>query len=366
MSLKQHKYILSGGGTGGHIFPAVAIANELKLQDSNCEILFVGANGKMEMEKVPNAGYKIVGIDIAGLKRKLTFENLLLPFKILKSLNQAKKIIKDFNPDIVIGTGGFASGPIMRAASNQNIKTLIQEQNSYPGITNKILSKKASKICVAYEGLEKFFDAGKIKITGNPVRQDIKDILSKRTEAFNFFKLDSNKRTILIIGGSLGAKTINESIEENIENFRTSNLQIIWQTGKSFFSSAKNIDSVENGLRVFEFIREMDLAYACADIIVSRAGASSISELCIVGKPCILVPSPNVAEDHQTKNAMALVSKNAALLLSDKDCKEFIWPEIQKLVSDEKLSHTLSNNISNLSKPNAVKEIVAEIFELIK
>jgi UDP-N-acetylglucosamine--N-acetylmuramyl-(pentapeptide) pyrophosphoryl-undecaprenol N-acetylglucosamine transferase len=366
MSSKQHKYILSGGGTGGHIFPAVAIANELRLQDSNCEILFVGANGKMEMEKVPNAGYKIVGIDIAGLKRKLTFENLLLPFKILKSLNQAKKIILDFNPDIVIGTGGFASGPIMRAAANQNIKTLIQEQNSYPGITNKILSKKASKICVAYEGLEKFFDTKKIKITGNPVRQDIKDISSKRTSAFNFFKLDPNKKTILIIGGSLGAKTINESIEENIENFRTSNLQIIWQTGKSFFTTTKNIDSEEKGLRVYEFIKEMDLAYACADIIVSRAGASSISELCIVGKPCILVPSPNVAEDHQTKNAMALVNKNAALLISDKNCKESIWSEIQNLVSNKKICDTLSENITKLARPNAVKEIVSEIFELIK
>jgi UDP-N-acetylglucosamine--N-acetylmuramyl-(pentapeptide) pyrophosphoryl-undecaprenol N-acetylglucosamine transferase len=366
MSSKQHKYILSGGGTGGHIFPAVSIANELKLQDSNCEILFVGANGKMEMEKVPNAGYKIVGIDIAGLKRKLTFENLLLPFKILKSLNQAKKIILDFNPDIVIGTGGFASGPIMRAAANQNIKTLIQEQNSFPGITNKILSKKASKICVAYEGLEKFFDEKKIKITGNPVRQDIKDISNKRDAANIFFKLDPNKRTILIIGGSLGAKTINESIEKNIGNLYSNNLQIVWQTGKSFFNIAKNIDSEEKGFRVFEFIKEMDLAYACADIIVSRAGASSISELCIVGKPCILVPSPNVAEDHQTKNAMALVSKSAAILISDKNCKETIWFEIKKLISDEILCRTLSNNISSLSKPNAVKEIVAEIFELIK
>jgi UDP-N-acetylglucosamine--N-acetylmuramyl-(pentapeptide) pyrophosphoryl-undecaprenol N-acetylglucosamine transferase len=364
--LKQHKYILSGGGTGGHIFPAIAIANQLKLEDANCEILFVGANGKMEMEKVPNAGYKIIGIDIAGLKRKLTFENLLLPFKILKSLNQAKKIIKDFQPDLVIGTGGFASGPIMKAASNRSIKTFIQEQNSFPGITNKLLAKKAFKICVAYEGLEKYFDKNKIIITGNPVRQDIKDIASKKEDGLKQFNLTNNKKTVLIIGGSLGARTINESIEQNISHFKSNNIQIIWQTGKSYFQTAQKLDDTTSGIRVFEFIKEMDQAYASADIIISRAGASSISELCIVGKPCILVPSPNVAEDHQTKNAMALVQKEAAILVKDAECKNVIWPTLNTLINDLEKCDLLSKNIKQLAKPNAVKDIVKEILAALK
>ncbi len=364
--LKQHKYILSGGGTGGHIFPAIAIANQLKLEDANCEILFVGANGKMEMEKVPNAGYNIIGIDIAGLKRKLAFENLLLPFKILKSLNQAKKIIKDFQPDVVIGTGGFASGPIMKAASNRSIKTFIQEQNSFPGITNKLLAKKAYKICVAYEGLEKYFDKNKIIITGNPVRQDIKDIASKKEDGLKQFKLTNQKKTVLIIGGSLGARTINESIEQNISHFKSNNIQIIWQTGKSYYQTAQKLDDTTSGIRVFEFIKEMDQAYASADVIISRAGASSISELCIVGKPCILVPSPNVAEDHQTKNAMALVNKEAAIIIKDIECKNTIWPILNTLINDHQKCDLLSKNIKQLAKPNAVKDIVNEILAALK
>ncbi len=365
MSLKQHKYIISGGGTGGHIFPAIAIANELKSLDLNCEILFVGALGKMEMEKVPNAGYKIIGIDIAGFKRKFSLDNFLLPFKIFKSIRASKKIIKAFNPDMVIGTGGFASGPVMRAASRLNIKTLIQEQNSFPGITNKLLAKKATKICVAYEGLEKYFDKQKMLLTGNPVRQDIKDIVSKKNEADAFFRLDKNKKTVLIIGGSLGARTINTAIEKNIEKFKSSNIQIIWQTGKVFYQKALLSEDKTKGIRVFEFIKEMDLAYASADIIVSRAGASSISELCIVGKPCILVPSPNVAEDHQTKNAMALVNKNAALLVTDFECNENIWERIIELINDIELSKKLSTNILKLAKPNAVSDIAKTIMGLL-
>ncbi len=366
MSLKQNKYIISGGGTGGHIFPAIAIANELKSQDENCEILFVGALGKMEMEKVPNAGYKIIGIQISGFKRKLSLENFLLPFKILRSLRQAKKIIATFNPDIVIGTGGFASGPIMRAANNQGIKTLIQEQNSFPGITNKLLAKKASKICVAYEGLEKYFEKHKILLTGNPVRQDIKNIIAKKNEGITFFGLNSHKKTILIIGGSLGARTINTAIEKNIENFKTNNIQIIWQTGKAYHEQALKSQDKVNGVFVFEFIKEMDLAYASADIIVSRAGASSISELCIVGKPCILIPSPNVAEDHQTKNAMTLVKKSAAILLKDADCNTDFWEKLLDLLNNEAQISLLSKNILSLAKPNAVKDITKAITELIK
>jgi UDP-N-acetylglucosamine--N-acetylmuramyl-(pentapeptide) pyrophosphoryl-undecaprenol N-acetylglucosamine transferase len=365
MSLKQNKYIISGGGTGGHIFPAIAIANELRLADPGCEILFVGANGKMEMEKVPNAGYKIIGIDIAGLKRKLTLENLLLPFRILKSLKQAKRIITDFKPNIIIGTGGFASGPIMKAGSNKGIKTIIQEQNSYPGITNKILSKKAEKICVAYEGLEKYFNSDKIIITGNPIRQDIKNISEKRELALKHFELNHAKKTILIIGGSLGARTINESIEKNIHNFIQNKNQIIWQTGKSFYTKAAKLENKVEGIRVFEFIKEMDLAYATADIIISRAGASSISELCVVGKPCILIPSPNVAEDHQTKNAMTLVNKNAALIIKDSDASEQLWANVDKLIKNDNLCKTLSGNIVKLAKPNAVRDIVKVILNTI-
>ncbi|MBL7916779.1 MAG: undecaprenyldiphospho-muramoylpentapeptide beta-N-acetylglucosaminyltransferase, partial [Bacteroidia bacterium] len=315
--MQSTKIILSGGGTGGHIFPAVAIANELKRIIPNAEILFVGAIGRMEMEKVPKAGYKIIGLPIAGLQRRLTLSNLMFPILLIRSFFKARKILKDFNPDVVIGTGGYASGPILNAAAGKGIPTLIQEQNSFAGITNKLLAKKVNKICVAYEGMEKFFPKEKIIFSGNPVRQDIVNVDAKRKEAQDFFKLSSSKKTVLIIGGSLGARTINLAINEGLKKFAENNLQLIWQTGISFAPTA--IEScnkfTDKGIFAFDFIQKMDLAYAAADIVISRAGASSVSELCNTNKACILVPSPNVAEDHQTKNAMALVNKNAAILV---------------------------------------------------
>ncbi|MBC7864832.1 MAG: undecaprenyldiphospho-muramoylpentapeptide beta-N-acetylglucosaminyltransferase [Bacteroidia bacterium] len=307
--MKPLKVIISGGGTGGHIFPAVAIANQVKKIVPNAEILFVGALGRMEMEKVPAAGYKIIGLNIAGLQRKLTLSNFSFPFKLISSMIKAKKIIKEFAPDIAVGTGGYASGPTLKAACNKGIPALIQEQNSYPGITNKILSKKVNKICVAYEGMEKFFPKEKIILTGNPVRMDIENTRTKKEEGLKFFGLQPGKKTLLIIGGSLGARTINQSIGAGINKFAEAGIQVLWQTGKNYFETAKQQTShlKEKGIFAFDFITKMDFAYAVADCVVSRAGASSVSELCIVKMPCILVPSPNVAEDHQTKNAMALV-----------------------------------------------------------
>lgn len=302
--MKQNiKIILSGGGTGGHIFPAVSIANEIKKLVPTAEILFVGALGKMEMEKVPAAGYKIIGVPIAGVQRKFTWSNFKLPFLIIKSLLATRKIINDFKPDVVVGTGGFASGPVLKAASAKGIPTLLQEQNSYAGITNKILSKKASKICVAYEGMEKFFPKEKIILTGNPTRQDLLNVDGKKEEGYTYFKLDKTKKTILVIGGSLGARTINEAIGKGLQELANNNIQLVWQTGKGYFETAKQQAAPFNEKNIYahEFISRMDLAYAVADIVISRAGASSVSELCNLAKACILVPSPNVAEDHQTK-----------------------------------------------------------------
>ena len=355
--------ILSGGGTGGHIYPAVSIANELKASYPEANFLFVGAKDRMEMEKVPQAGYDIKGLWISGIQRKLTLKNLSFPFKLISSLWNAHKIIKKFKPSIVIGTGGFASGPTLFMANRKGIKTLIQEQNSYPGITNKLLSKKADKICVAYDGLERFFPSEKIIKTGNPVRQDLLTIEEKKEEAKAHFKLDIDKKTLVIIGGSLGARAVNNLIEKHIEWLVSNRVQVIWQTGKLYYDEFKKYDELE-GVKTYAFLNRMDLTYAAADILISRAGASSISELCIVGKPVIFIPSPNVAEDHQTKNALAVVTRDAALLLRQSELNMF-QTMFSQLLNDEKLQQKLSENIKKLALPNATKNIVKEIEKLL-
>lgn len=364
--MKKLKVILSGGGTGGHIFPAVSIANAIRQLVPDADILFVGASGKMEMEKVPAAGYKIIGVPIAGLQRKLTLANLKLPFLIIRSLMKTKKIIRDFQPDVVVGTGGYASGPLLRAATGKGIPALIQEQNSYAGITNKILSKKVDKICVAYEGMDRFFPKEKIILTGNPVRQDISHVKEKRDEAFAYFKLDKTKKTILVIGGSLGARSINEAVGKDLQMLADHNIQLVWQTGKGYIETArKQVDPfVLHNVFAFDFISRMDLAYAAADIVISRAGASSVSELCNIGMPCILVPSPNVAEDHQTKNAMALVHKHAAVLVKDADASLLLVKQAVALVPDAGLQQELSNNISKMAFHNSANVIAKEVLKL--
>jgi UDP-N-acetylglucosamine--N-acetylmuramyl-(pentapeptide) pyrophosphoryl-undecaprenol N-acetylglucosamine transferase len=363
--MKKLKFILSGGGTGGHIYPAIAIANELKSRFPDAEFLFVGAQDKMEMQKVPQSGYAIEGLWIAGLQRKLTLQNAMFPLKLVNSLWKSRKIIKKFKPDVVIGTGGFASGPLLQVANSLNIPTVIQEQNSYPGITNKLLSKKANAICVAYENLERFFPKDKIVFTGNPVRQDILDIDSKRSEALSYFNLDENKKTLLIIGGSLGARRINQLIAKELDFLRNNNLQIFWQCGNLYMADYKHFSEIEN-VQVVSFIDRMDLIYAAADFVISRAGASSVSELCLVGKPTIFIPSPNVAEDHQTKNAKAIVDKNGALLIKESELDEKFESVFNKLIHDENLQQSLSENMKKLAKPNATKDIVEQIVELIK
>ncbi|MBI9041617.1 undecaprenyldiphospho-muramoylpentapeptide beta-N-acetylglucosaminyltransferase [Lutibacter sp.] len=355
--------ILSGGGTGGHIYPAVSIANELKEKYPEAQFLFVGAKDKMEMEKVPQAGYEIKGLWIAGLQRQLTLKNAMFPFKLISSLWNAYKIIKKFKPTVVIGTGGFASGPTLFVANRLGIKTVIQEQNSYPGITNKLLSKKADKICVAYDGLERFFPADKILKTGNPVRQDLLDIDSKREEAIQFFNLNKEQNTLVIIGGSLGARALNNLIEKHINWLVEKGIQVIWQTGKLYYDEFKKYDELK-GVKTYAFLNRMDLTYAAADILISRAGASSISELCIVGKPVIFIPSPNVAEDHQTKNALAIVDKEGAILLKESELETF-KNLFEGLISDEELQQKLRKNIKVLALPNATKDIVKEIEKLI-
>ena len=359
------KFILSGGGTGGHIYPAIAIANELKLRFPDCEILFVGANNKMEMQKVPQAGYKIIGLWIAGIQRRLTFDNSLFPLKLISSLLKSRTIIRDFKPNVVIGTGGFASGPLLRVAAIVGIPTVIQEQNSYPGITNKWLSRKANKICVAYENLEQFFPKNKIVMTGNPVRQDLIAIKGKRQEAIDYFKLAEDKKTLLILGGSLGARRINQLIAKELVNFSSQNVQIIWQCGKLYFDDYKHYNDNKN-VQVLAFIDRMDLVYAAADIVISRSGASSVSELCIVGKPVIFIPSPNVAEDHQTKNAKSIVDKNGALMIKEIELDTQFNTVFSNLLNNEKEQIELSENISKLAKTNATKDIVDEIIKLIK
>ena len=356
--------IISGGGTGGHIYPAIAIANELKLRYPNANFLFVGAKDKMEMEKVPQAGYKIKGLWISGIQRKLTIKNLSFPFKLGNSLLNSRRIIKEFKPDIAIGTGGFASGPILIMANRKGIPTLIQEQNSYPGITNKLLSKKAHKICVAYDNLERFFPSDKIVKTGNPVRQDLLTIHTKTEDAKAFFELDDKKKTILILGGSLGARRVNQLIEEQLDFFKTQEVQLIWQCGKLYVDEYKKYNHLEN-VQVHQFLNRMDLAYAAADIIISRAGASSVSELCIVGKPVVFIPSPNVAEDHQTKNAKSIADKHGAILLKESELDTFSIV-FETLMKDKGKQENLSENIKELALPNATNHIVNEIEKLIK
>lgn len=356
--------IISGGGTGGHIYPAIAIANEIKLRYPEAKFLFVGAKDKMEMEKVPQAGYEIKGLWISGIQRKLTLKNLSFPFKLISSLIKAGTIIRRFKPDVAIGTGGFASGPTLIVASRKRIPTLIQEQNSYPGITNKLLGKRANKICVAYDNLERFFPKEKIIKTGNPVRQDLLSIHNKNNEANDFFKLTKNKKTVLVLGGSLGARKINLLIEENIELFKRQNIQVIWQCGKLYYDDYKTYNKVE-GVQVHQFLNRMDLAYAAADIIISRAGASSVSELCIVGKPTIFIPSPNVAEDHQTKNAKSIADKHGAILLKENELETF--PIVfETLMKDKGKQQSLSENIKELALPNATTHIVNEIEKLLQ
>ncbi len=362
--MKHYKFILSGGGTGGHIYPAIAIANELKLRFPDAEFLFVGAQDKMEMQKVPQAGYPIKGLWIAGLQRKITLQNMLFPVKLLDSLWKSRKIIKQFKPDVVIGTGGFASGPLLQMANLMHIPTVIQEQNSFPGITNKILSKKADAICVAYENLERFFPAAKMILTGNPVRQDLIDIDSKRAEAIAHFGLDPNKKTVLVLGGSLGARRINQLIEKELAKITAQNVQIIWQCGKLYFEDYKKYNTTN--VQVLAFIERMDLVYAAADIIVSRAGASSVSELCIVGKPVIFIPSPNVAEDHQTKNAKAIVDKKGAMLLKESELDAEFSLVFEALLKDKGKQMQLSENIKQLAMPDATKMIADVIVKLIK
>lgn len=354
--------LLSGGGTGGHIYPALSIANELKRKYPDSKFLFVGAKDRMEMEKVPNAGYEIKGLWISGLQRKLSLQNLSFPFKLISSLWNAYRIIRKFKPSVVIGTGGFASGPVVFVANLLGIKTLIQEQNSYPGITNKLLGKKATKVCVAYENLERFFPKDKIIKTGNPVRQDLLDIKAKREEALAFFGLDKTKKTVVVIGGSLGARTINNLIEKHLDWFEKNELQLIWQTGKLYFSEFKKYNDGSK-VQTFDFLNRMDLTYAAADVLISRAGASSISELCIVGKPVLFIPSPNVAEDHQTKNALSLVNKDAALMLKESSLEMF-EQMMQELVTNNSLQQKLKTNIVELALPNATVDIVKEIEKL--
>ena len=371
--MAKYKFILSGGGTGGHIYPAIAIANELKSRFPDAEFLFVGAKDKMEMQKVPQAGYAIQGLWIAGLQRKLTLKNAMFPFKLINSLWKSRKIIKNFKPNVVIGTGGFASGPLLQMANMMHIPTLIQEQNSFPGITNKLLSKKANTICVAYENLERFFPKEKMILTGNPVRQDLIDVESKRAEAIQYFNLDANKKTVLVLGGSLGARKINQLIEKELEKIVAQKVQVIWQCGKLYFEEYQKYNSVEPNIQnlkpktqVLAFIDRMDLVYAAADIIISRAGASSVSELCIVGKPVIFIPSPNVAEDHQTKNAKSIVDKKGAIMIKESELDSEFSLVFEALLKDQGKQDQLSANIKHLALPNATKQIVDEIVKLIK
>ena len=358
------RFIISGGGTGGHIYPAIAIANELKAQFPDAEFLFVGAKDKMEMQKVPQAGYKIEGLWISGIHRKVTLQNAMFPVKLASSLYKSYTILRRFKPDVVIGTGGFASGAVLKVAGMLNIPTVIQEQNSFPGITNKLLAKKANVICVAYENLERFFPKNKIRFTGNPVRQDLIDVTSKREEAILHFNLDANKKTLLILGGSLGARRLNQLIEKNLDFLTEEGFQIIWQCGKHYLIDYSKYNKKEN-VQVTAFIDRMDLVYAAADIVISRSGASSVSELCIVGKPTIFIPSPNVSEDHQTKNAKAIVDKGGAVMIKETDLESEFNLVFEALAKDQGKQESLIENIKKLALPNATKDIVEEIKKLI-
>lgn len=366
--MTQLKVIISGGGTGGHIFPAIAIADAIKKRYPSARILFVGAENRMEMTRVPAAGYEIVGLEVSGFNRTNLLKNFSVLLKLQKSLIKAKRIIREFKPDIAIGVGGYASGPLLRAAASMGVPTLIQEQNSYPGVTNKLLAKKARIICVAYDNMDKFFPAEKIILTGNPCRQSLFADVS-REEAMKYFDLDPALKTILVVGGSLGARTINKSVELNLKEIGESNVQVIWQSGENYFHSLylelPNREGTKR-IRLHAFLDRMDLAYKAADLVISRAGAGSISELSLLGKPVILVPSPNVAEDHQTKNAMALVNKNAAILVKDIEAEKKLIPVALKVVNDETKLNELSDNILKLAQKDSANRIVDEAIELIK
>ena len=361
--MDSYRFILSGGGTGGHIYPAIAIANELKKRHPKAEILFVGAKGRMEMEKVPQAGYKIEGLWITGLQRKLTLKNLLFPFKLISSLIKAGNIVLRFKPHAVIGTGGFASGPLLRVASGRNIPCLLQEQNSYAGMTNKLLKNRVAKICVAYDGMDKFFPEEKIVKTGNPVRGDLVEAKSDSKEALKFFGLHAEKPTVFILGGSLGARRINELVEKELGFFEELGIQLLWQCGKLYYEEYKKYNS--DTVKVLDYVARMDLAYAAGNIMISRAGAGSVSELCIVGKPVLFIPSPNVAEDHQTKNAMALAKVDAAVLLQEKDLDLDFEKSFSEVFGSKEKQELLQANIRKLAMPNATKDIVDEIEKLL-
>lgn len=361
--------LVSGGGTGGHIFPALSIAGEIKNRFPNANILFVGAQGRMEMEKVPAAGYEIIGLPVFGFDRKNMLKNVKVVYFLLKSMLMAKKILRDFKPQIAIGVGGYASGPMLKAAQKAGIPTLLQEQNSYAGVTNKLLAKKAESICVAYEDMQRFFPAEKITLTGNPVRQNLLQCTATQAEAVKSFGLDANKKTILIIGGSLGARTINNSIKAGLKEIgEASEVQVIWQTGKFYDAEcAKSLsESGVTNVVQMPFIANMDMAYRAADLVVSRAGASSISELQLLSKPSILVPSPNVAEDHQTKNALALVKRGAAVMIADADAGEKLVCEMIKVVADKAKLASLSTNVGAMALHDAAKKIVDKVVEIIK
>lgn len=364
------RIIISGGGTGGHIFPAIAIANALKKKAPATEILFVGALGRMEMEKVPAAGYEIIGLDIQGINRASLIKNLGLPFKLVNSLIKARRIIKDFKPHAVVGVGGYASGPLLMAAGQMGIPYLIQEQNSYAGVTNQKLGKSARKICVAFEGMERFFPKERILLTGNPLRKHVIEIEGKQEEACRYFGLDHRKPTILLTGGSLGARTLNQSMLKALANFHVSGVQVIWQCGSLYFDSLQEElaqkGELNENIRLYPFIQQMDLAYSVADLIISRAGAGTIAELCAVGKGAILVPSPNVAEDHQTQNALALVHSNAAVLVRDADAEEHLIPTALALLQDRDKLAGLGNEIRKMARPLADEVIAGEVFKLIK
>lgn len=374
------RIIVSGGGTGGHIFPAVSIANAIKELCPDAEILFVGAEGRMEMQRVPDAGYQIIGLPVAGFDRKRLWKNFSVLMKLIRSQWKARKIIKEFRPQVAVGVGGYASGPTLKTAGMMGVPTLIQEQNSYAGVTNKLLAKKACKICVAYEGMEKFFPAGKIIMTGNPVRQNLLEHSISRKEAADYFGLNPAKKTILVLGGSLGARTINQTLTEGLEIIRNNpDIQFIWQTGKIYIERVRDAITTATGeavhhphinaipnLYVTDFIKDMASAYAVADLVISRAGAGSISEFCLLHKPVILVPSPNVAEDHQTKNALALVNKGAAIYVKDAEAKDRLLPVALETIADAEKLKSLSDHIAKLALPDSATMIAKEVLKLIK
>jgi UDP-N-acetylglucosamine--N-acetylmuramyl-(pentapeptide) pyrophosphoryl-undecaprenol N-acetylglucosamine transferase len=366
--MKMNRVILSGGGTGGHIFPALSIANEIRKRYPDSEILFVGALGRMEMEKIPAAGYKIVGLPVMGFPRKPSVKIFTFFRRLLQSAAIANRIVKDFKPEIAIGVGGYASGPILRAAAKRKIPTLIQEQNSYAGITNKILSRRVNSICVAYDRMDRYFPSKKIIFSGNPVRENLMTTLQNKKEAIEYFGLNGDERVVLIVGGSLGARSINKAVLKNIDTIAKSGVQVIWQTGAIYFEQVQNEikNNKPGNLHVHQFLSRMDFAFSVADVVISRAGAGTISELCLVGKPAILVPSPNVAEDHQTKNAMALVDKDAAVMLTDAEIDQKLFKVAFDLVNNTELCQIMATNIKTLAKPEATKTIVDEAEKLIK